>query len=299
MLPQASNTAATVDTTFSVILCIEVVLLTLVTSAMILFVIKYNRKKRQTAENIEGSTVLEIVWTVIPTLLVFGMFVIGWRSFDKIRAVPKEVMTIKVMARQWSWLFTYENGRESDKLVVPTARPVKMLLNSADVVHSFYIPAFRIKEDCVPRMETYMWFTARQTGTYDIFCTEYCGLGHSGMLSKVVVLPEKDFDSWYSASEGHEKISGMKILEKKGCLGCHSTDGTKKIGPTFKGLYGSKVVVLTKGQERTVIADDEYLKKSILQPAADVVKGYQNIMPALPVSPEELDAIVEYLESLK
>jgi cytochrome c oxidase subunit 2 len=300
-IPEASNSADKVDTTFSYILGIEVVLLVLVTSAMVLFVIRYNRKKKETPENIEGSLLLEIIWTIIPTLLVLGMFYIGWRSFDSIRKVPKEVMTIRVTARQWSWLFSYENGKQSDALKVPFGKPIKMLITSADVIHSFYIPAFRIKEDCVPKMETYLWFTANEVGTYDIFCTEYCGLGHSGMVSKVVVMPEKDFDAWYlaAAAAAPRKPNGLKTLEDKGCLGCHTTDGTKKIGPTFKGLYGSKVTVLTSGKERVIVADEEYLRRSVLEPKADIVKGYPDVMPTLPLTPEEMEEIIEYLESLK
>ena len=299
LIPQASNSAQSVATTFASILAIEVVLLTLVTSVMVFFVIRYNRKRRTNPENIEGSFLLEILWTIIPTALVLGMFYIGWRSFDILRAVPKEVMVIKVTARQWSWLFGYENGKQSDILRVPLGKPVKMLITSADVLHSFYIPAFRIKEDCVPMMETCPWFTPKEAGTYDIFCTEYCGLGHSGMVSQVVVIPERDFDAWYSAVPASAKMSGLKMLEEKGCLGCHSMDGSKKIGPTFKGLYGSQVTVVTNGKERTVTSDEEYLRRSILEPGADIVKGYQNIMPAFPVTKEELKAIIEYLETLK
>jgi len=299
-IPQASNSADKVDAAFASIVGIAVVLLTLVTSTMVFFIIRYNRKKRDTAENIEGSLFLEILWTVIPTLLVLVMFYIGWKSFDALRAVPKEVMAIRVTARQWSWLFGYQNGKQSDTLRVPLGKPVKMLLTSADVIHSFYIPAFRIKEDCVPRMETYLWFTATEVGTYDIFCTEYCGLGHSGMISKVIVMPEKDFEVWYGAATPPSmKPKGLTILEEKGCLGCHTTTGAKKIGPTFKGLYGSPVTVLTNGKERVVTADDEYIRRSVLEPGTDIVKGYQNIMPTLPVTPEELQEIITYLKTLK
>lgn len=300
LIPKASNSAYKVDATFTYILIIEIILLTLVTAAMIFFVIRYNRRRKEKPENIEGSMFLEIVWTVIPTLLVLGMFYIGWKSFDIIRQVPREVMAIRVTARQWSWLFSYENGKRSDILRVPMGKPVKMLITSDDVLHSFYIPAFRIKEDCVPRMETYMWFTAEEEGSYDIFCTEYCGLGHSGMLSKVIVMPEREFAAWYgAAAPATGRAGGQTILEGKGCLGCHSTDGTKRIGPTFKGLYGSKITVLTKGTERTITADEEYIKRSVMEPGADIVKGYPGIMPAIPLTHEELEAIMEYLETLK
>jgi cytochrome c oxidase subunit 2 len=299
LIPQASNSAVNVDSALYRMLGMEIVLLVLVTAAMIFFVIKYRRKKKTVPENIEGSTFLEIIWTIIPTLLVLVMFYIGWVSFDSIRTVPKEAMRIRVTARQWSWLFSYENGRQSSDLRVPVGEPVKLLLTSQDVIHSFYIPAFRIKEDCVPKMETYLSFTADETGTYDIFCTEYCGLGHSGMLSKVVAMSDKDFDSWYAAVPAAAKRAGRKLLEEEGCLGCHTTDGTAKIGPTFKGLYGAPVTVLTNGKERTVTANEDYLKKSVRNPKADVVKGFPDIMPPTQVKPEELDAIVEYIETLK
>ncbi len=299
LIPQASTSAESIDSAFYGILAIEVVLLILVTAAMLFFVVKYRREKKAAPGNIEGSTLLEITWTIIPTLLVLVMFFIGWMSFTKVRSVPQEVMLVEVLARQWSWLFFYDNGKQSDVLRVPINKPVKLLLTSQDVIHCFYVPAFRIKEDCVPHMETYLSFTASQPGTYDIFCTEYCGLGHSGMVSKVVALEEKDFAAWYAAVPAAEKTKGEKILTEKGCLGCHSLDGTAKIGPTFKGIYGARETVVTKGMERNITADEEYLRRSIVAPKADIVKGYPDIMPVMPVAPEELEAIIEYLETVK
>jgi cytochrome c oxidase subunit 2 len=287
-----------VDATFAIILAIEAFLLLMVTVAMIFFVIRYRKKKNPRSENIEGGMLLEIAWTAIPTIIVLIMFYIGLKSFILIRKVPEGAMTVQVTARQWSWQFTYANGRQSSTLTVPLGKPVKLVLRSQDVLHCLYIPAFRIKEDCVPGMETYLWFTAKETGSYDIFCTEYCGLGHSDMLSKVVVTPEKEFAAWYTG-EGEKGGLGLTLLDSRGCLGCHSMDGSKKIGPTFKGLYGSQVSVVTNGKERTVTSDEEYLRRSILEPGADIVKGYQNIMPALPVSKEELDAIIQFLKTLK
>jgi len=297
-MPGISNSARHVDATFAVILAIEVCLLFMVTVTMIFFVIRYRKKKNPRSENIEGGMLLEIAWTAIPTIIVLIMFSIGLKSFIQIRKVPEGAMPVQVTARQWSWQFTYANGKQSSTLTVPLGKPVKLVLRSQDVLHCLYVPAFRIKEDCVPGMETYLWFTAKETGSYDIFCTEYCGLGHSEMLSKVVVTPQKEFDEWY-AGEGEKGGLGLTLLESKGCLGCHSMDGSKKIGPTFKGLYGSQVTVVTNGKERTVTSDEEYLRRSILEPGADIVKGYQNIMPAFPVTKEELKAIIEYLETLK
>ncbi len=304
LIPEASPSAQQVDAAFSRMLWMEVVILVLVTGVMIFFAVKYRQKKKTVPENIEGSTLLEIIWTVIPTLLVLVMFTIGWTGFDSIRTVPKEVMTVKVIARQWSWIFAYGNGAQSDVLRLPIRKPTKLLLTSQDVIHCLYIPAFRIKEDCVPNMETYLSFTAELPGTYDIFCTEYCGLGHSVMVSKVVAMEDKDFDAWYAAAApaGMKRApeeSGEKIVGEKGCLGCHTTDGTARVGPTFKGMYGERMTVLTKGRERAVTVDEAYLRRSILEPKADLAKGFPDIMPVIPVNPEEVNAIIEYMKTLK
>jgi cytochrome c oxidase subunit II len=304
LIPDASTSAQQVDLAFHRILGMALVLLVLVTAVMIFFVLKYRRGEKSVPENIEGSALLEITWTVIPTLLVLVMFYIGWTGFQSIRMVPKEVMTVKVVARQWSWLFSYGNGTQSDVLRLPVKRPVKLLLTAQDVIHCFSVPAFRIKEDCVPNMETYLSFTAELPGSYDIFCTEYCGLGHSGMVSKVIAMEEKDFDAWYAAAapaggKRPEGKSGGKILEEKGCLGCHTTDGTAKVGPTFKGMYGERMTVLTNGRERSITVNEEYLRRSILEPKADVAKGFPDIMPVIPVKPEELDVIVSYIKTLR
>jgi cytochrome c oxidase subunit 2 len=286
MLPEASTSAQFIDIAFFRILAIEVILLIAVTSAMVFFVLKYRRKKNAVPENIEGSALLEITWTIIPTLLVLIIFYIGWTGFSSVRETPPKAMVIKVIARQWVWHFSYDNGKQSDILRIPVNHPVKLRLSSEDVIHGFYIPAFRIKEDCVPNMGTYLSFTANMPGTYDIFCTEYCGHGHSAMVSKVEVMADRDFDAWYTAVTYD-------------CLDCHTTDGKTMDGPTFKGLYGSKVTVTTQGKERTVLADENYLRRSIVDPKADIVKGYSDIMPLTPVKPEELEAIVSYIRTLR
>ena len=159
--------------------------------------------------------------------------------------------TVHVTARQWSWLFTYDNGKQSDVLQVPLGRPVKLIMTSVDVLHCLFIPAYRIKEDCVPGMKTHLWFTANEAGTYDIFCTEYCGVGHSHMRSKVIVMTPEDFEKWLSTAESTALADlGPRLLQAKGCLGCHSLDGTPKIGPTFKGLLGRREVVITAGRKK-------------------------------------------------
>jgi cytochrome c oxidase subunit 2 len=294
-----ANSTGKVDEAFFYIVGISVMLLVLVTACMIFFVVRYNRKRHPQAEDIRERPWLEIAWTAIPTALALSMFYFGWVNFDYIRTPPKDAMTVDVTARQWSWLFEYPNGRRSDLLRVPVNRPVKLVLTSVDVIHSLYIPAFRIKEDCVPGMKTYLWFRAGEPGTYDIFCTEYCGEGHAHMLSKVIAMQQADYDAWYAAAEAGTSTQGAQLLQSKGCLGCHSIDGSRKVGPTFKGLYGKKEIVVTAGKEREVTVDEAYMKYYILHPNVDIIKGYPPVMPAIPVTDEELTAIVEYVKTLK
>ncbi len=295
-----SNTTGKVEEAFLVVAGISVFLLVAVTVVMIFFLVRYNRRRHPRSEEVKESFALEVVWTVVPLALVLVMFYFGWVDFDFVRNAPRNAMSVNVTARQWSWLFQYENGKKGDFLRVPIDKPVKLILTSEDVIHSLYIPAFRIKEDCVPGMKTHLWFTARELGSYDIFCTEYCGLGHSHMRSKVIVLPDSDFDKWYTVAEaaGPEE-KGLTILKEKGCLGCHSTDGSRKVGPTLKGIFGTKVRVLTDGKEHDVTADEAYIKRSILHPEADVVKGYPPIMPTISLTAEELQIITDYLRALK
>jgi cytochrome c oxidase subunit 2 len=295
-----SNIGGKIETSFLIVVSACVVLLVAVTVTMLVFLYKYNTKRHPVPKDIKENIPLEIIWTVIPTILVIFMFYFGWVDFDFIRNPPKDAMNIDVISRQWSWAFRYENGRQSDTLKVPVGKPVKLTLMSEDVIHCLFIPAYRVKEDCVPGLKTHLWFTANEAGTYDIFCTEYCGLEHSHMLSKLITMSAADFNAWYQAGpEVKGKETGPELLQTKGCLGCHTTDGTPKVGPTFKGLYGSKVTVLTGGKERVITADKEYLKRSVLEPAADIAKGYPNIMPKLPIAEEDLDEIVDYLETLR
>ena len=272
----------------------------MVTIVMLVFLFRYNRKRHPEPEEVSEPLWLEIVWTVIPTALALSMFYFGWVNFDFIRTPPTDAMTVNVIGREWSWLFTYENGKKSDVLRVPLGKPVKLVLASADVIHSLYIPAFRIKEDCVPGMKTYLWFNADEAGTYDIFCTEYCGVGHSHMLSKVIVMPAADYDRWYSSAEaGGLAAEGKKLVQEKGCLGCHSTDGSRQVGPTFKGLFGRVETVVTDAKERQVTIDEEFIEHYIKHPNVDIIKGYPPVMPLVPMTKDELKAIVEYLKTVK
>jgi cytochrome c oxidase subunit 2 len=291
-----------VDNVFLYILAICVFFLALITFLMVYFVIHYRREKHPQPVDIEGSTWLEVTWTVIPTLIVLTMFYYGLTSFQFLKKVPEGAMVVKVIARQWSWLFEYENGMKETELKVPLGKPVKLLLTSQDVIHGFYAPAFRIKQDAVPGMTNYLWFQPTQTGTFDVMCSQYCGLEHSHMLSKIMVLPEEEFKKWYQTGkemEAKPPILGDRLFRERGCRACHSTDGTPGVGPTFKGLFGKTVTVLTNGKERTMVADETYLKRSILEPGADVVKGFPPIMPPQKLTEEEIQSLSEYIKGLK
>lgn len=312
MFAQVSGIAEKVDNAFIYILFISVFLLALITFLMIYFVMKYSHKKNKEAEDIEGSKALEIIWTIIPTALVMSMFYYGWTGFKIMRGVPKDGLKINVSAQMWFWRFSYENGIESDLLRVPKGKPIVLELTSRDVIHSLYIPALRIKEDAVAGMKTHLWFRADKEGEYDILCAEYCGQRHSYMLSKLIVLSEDKFNAWYeqaskgsktseTKSKASKKDKGFELLKIKGCLTCHSIDGTPLVGPTFKGIYGRKEIVITSGKERTIIVDDNYIKKSLTEPNADVVKGFQPIMPSQKdlLKDKDISEIIEYLKNLK
>jgi cytochrome c oxidase subunit 2 len=199
-----------VDTTFLIIAGISFFFLAVITVVMFYFMYKYSRKKNPVATDITGNTTIEILWTVIPTILVMVMFFYGYAGFKQMRNAPADAMTVKVTGRMWVWNFEYDNGVKSDTLFVPTGKPVKLELNSADVNHSFYMPAFRIKEDAVPGRKNYLWFEPTADGEYYVECAEYCGLSHSYMLAKVVALPKDKYDAWYNAPRPKEVADTTK-----------------------------------------------------------------------------------------
>ena len=303
-----SNTTGAVDQVFLLIISVCVALFILVTALMIAFVVKYHRSRHPEAERVEGSTGLEIAWTVIPTLIVLAMFWWGYKGFKILRQPPKDSMVVSVTGRMWDWSFTYGNGKTAAELRVPLGRPVKLLLHSADVIHSFFVPAFRIKEDVVPGRENYLWFKPESMGPADIFCSEYCGRNHAYMLSQVIVMEPAEFDKWL-ASTSPTDTSGTapsspadaarKLLGDRGCLTCHSTDGTKGVGPSFKGIWGRSVTVTAGGREATLPADEPYLREAVSEPSAAVVKGYADLMPAAKLSEDELKTLLEYFETLR
>ncbi len=302
MFSNASNFVQGVDLSFAIILGISVFFLVSITAVMIYFVIRYNRKKNPTASNIHGNNRLEIIWTVIPTILVLVMFYFGWMGYKPMRSVPKDAIPIKAYGQMWKWSFEYANGKMSDTLFVPKDKPVKLDLISRDVLHSFYIPAFRIKEDVVPGRENMLWFIGQEEGQYNIFCAEYCGDRHSYMLSKVSVLPESEYTRWYNDTTASADHPGLVVLKKNACISCHSLDGSKIVGPSFKGVWGMTETVITNDAEREITIDEAYIKRSIIEPNADVVKGYnKGLMISYKdlVSEKEMNDIIEYIKTLK
>jgi len=311
MFSDASNFVQAVDTAFLIILGISVFFLVGITAVMIYFVFRYNKKRNPKSSYIPGSTKLEIIWTVIPVILVLIMFFYGWAGYAPMQKPPKDALNIKSIARMWNFKFEYENGKITDTLYVPLNKAVKIDLLALDVIHSLYIPAFRIKEDMVPGKKNFLWFRAQKEGSFDLFCTEYCGLRHSYMNSMVKVLPEKKFNEWYkdvntvvpgiSEDEIGESMDGQMVLEKYGCQACHSYDGTKLVGPSFKALFGKKEKVETNGVKREIIVDDAYITTSIYEPEVDIVEGYkkgQMVSYKGLVSEEESVVIIEFIKSL-
>jgi len=303
MFSGASNLAEGVDKTFIFIFIIAFIFIIGITVFMIYTVIKYSRKKNAKAKQFRGSIKLEIIWTVIPLVLVLLMFYYGWVGFAPMRNVPDDAMRITAIGRMWEWEFDYGNGKLSKELVIPVNKPVRLDLVSKDVNHSLFIPAFRVKEDVVPGYNNYLWFTPYYIGDYEILCTEYCGLLHSSMVSRTRVIEQEAFDVWLAELEATGDIPdppGLVLLKETGCLACHSVDGSRLVGPSFKGIYGAEKVVITGGDERTVTVDNEYLKLSIVDPDRDLVKGYtKGLMQSYSdeLAEEEIDLIIEYLST--
>lgn len=304
MNPQLFTTTQKVDTVFILIFAVTLFFLAVVTLVMIYFVYRYNRKRHPLPEPSPSHNFwLEFIWTAIPTLLFIAMFYYGWTGYLALRQVPDDAIPVKAIGRMWTWTFEYANGKTSDKLVVPVGKAVKVEIISRDVLHSFYVPAFRVKRDAVPGMSSHAWFRVPGPGSYDIFCAEFCGVGHSSMLSTVEAVPEAEFQQWYREKEtvaAASTTTGQGLLTRYGCVACHSLDGSKRIGPSFKGIFGRKVVVTRQGREETIVADDAYLKSSILQPQADIVKGYPPVMQSFADMPgKDIEAILDYLKTLE
>lgn len=324
---QATEVAAKWDLLYSFLLWLSVFFFVLVVGAMIFFVVKYRKQEGKTSEYITGSHLFEAIWVAVPTILLMIIFAWGYVVYKDMKQAPTDTYEIKVIGKQWMWTFLYDNGTTSlNELYVPVNKPVKLTMTSEDVLHGFFVPNFRVKQDVVPGMYTSLWFEATVPGRHHIFCTEYCGASHSGMIGHVVALDDVQWKAFLKgkkpenipmagglpddtatasapAEAGGIKLSslatqGKQVYETKSCNTCHSVDGSAKVGPTWKGLYNAKVE-LTDGQ--TVTADDNYLHESIVEPNAKIVKGFGPVMPTFKgvLTEQEITAVIEYIKGLK
>jgi len=309
---QASANAGDVDAIYYFIFWVSAVSFALIVSATIFFALKYRRTKvgLNPEDSPHHSTSIEIVWSVIPTLFMIVMFKWGFDDYVERRTPPDNAYTVSVHAQKWVWSYSYPEGAETvsgwlggtgEGLVVPINTPVRLRIDSADVLHSYFVPAFRIKMDAVPGRYTYAWFEATAIGTYPVFCAEYCGTRHSRMLSQVQVLSQEDFDAWMAKQGNLADLppveAGQKLFERK-CASCHHLDGTRLIGPPLNGKYGTEES-LEGGLTATI--DDNYLRESILEPAAKIVAGYPNAMTpfAGQLSEDEISWLITYIQSVK
>jgi cytochrome c oxidase subunit 2 len=297
---QASTFAGRVDNLYFFLVGLTVFFTVTIASVSIYFAIRYRRRKaNEIPEEIHGSTILETVWIAIPFVLAMILFVWGSSVYFTIYRAPKDAMEIYVVAKQWMWKMQHPGGqREINELHVPLGKKIKLVMTTEDVIHSFYVPAFRFKTDAVPGRYTYAWFEATKPGRYHLFCAEYCGTSHSTMGGWVVAMEPEDYQAWLSGGTAGESLSslGQKLFQNLACVTCHHSDGQGR-GPALEGLFG-KSVELEGGQ--TVLVDEAYLRESILNPRAKVVAGYQAIMPTFQglVSEEQVLQLVEYIKSI-
>jgi cytochrome c oxidase subunit 2 len=298
--------AGQVDDVFLFITLMGLIFFVITQGFLIYFAVKYRRKKREEPGEtpyITGNHWLEAIWIVIPSLVVLAIFIYGYVVYRDIRTPPPDAVEIQVTARQWLFQFTYPDGRSTvNEVRVEVGKPVKFLMTSTDVIHGFYLPDFRVKEDILPGSYTFLWVQPEKVGRYDVFCTEYCGTGHSVMRAALIVLSHEDYEQWSKQEEKPETLplakQGEELVEQSGCLACHSLDGSAKIGPTLKGLFG-RTVTLADG--KTVVANEDYLRESLLNPGAKIVKDFPPVMPTFKgvLKDEEITAVIAYIKTVK
>lgn len=293
--------AARVDALYFFLVALTAFFTILISAAVVYFAIKYRRKKKEDAgEPVHGAMWLEATWTIIPLLIV--LFIFGWSTtiFFSMARPPADAMDVYVVGKQWMWKFQHPDGHaEVNELHVPVGVNVKLTMTSQDVIHDLYIPDFRVKADVLPGRYTHLWFNATKPGRYRMFCAEYCGTNHSGMGGWVTVMEPAEYQQWLAGAMGRGTMAqtGEKLFNDLACSTCHKAD-TKGRGPTLVGLYG-KAVSLEDG--RSVEADEAYLRESIVNPRAKMVKGFQPLMPTFQglITEENLLLLIEYIKSLK
>jgi cytochrome c oxidase subunit 2 len=298
---QASSIAGHVDALFSYILVTSIFFTVLVSLVVIFMAFRFRRRgASEIGAEIEGNTALEIGWTLIPLILALGMFAWGAVIYVHYRTAPKDTLDIYVVGKQWMWKLQQPTGRkEINELHIPVNRNIKLILGSEDVIHDFYVPAFRVKMDVVPGRYNTMWFRPTKIGRYHFFCSQYCGTNHAAMGGWVTVMDPAEYAAWLAdeSSDLNPVAAGEKLFTQLACTTCHIANGTGR-GPSLNGVYGAKVL-LADGS--TVIADEAYIRESILQPKAKIVAGYQPVMPTFQglVTEEQILNLTAYIKSLQ
>lgn len=304
MPERASSVADGVDLVFNLLFWVSAFFLAVIVVMTTVFVIRYRARAGRTGPepSPDHSTKLELVWTVIPLAIVLGLFALSTQVYLSMLDNPegKDAQRVQVTGKKWSWWFDHDGGKGSKELHLVQGRTVVLTLASLDVIHSFYVPEFRVKMDAVPGRFTRLVVTPTKAGTYPVLCTEYCGTNHSTMTSVTVVHPDQaSYDAWLKEGQGKEETLlqlGIRVFEEKGCSACHSVDGTAGIGPSLKGLWGKDEKLAGGG---TAKVDENYVRESIVRPGAKIVAGYEDMMPPSPLEEREIQGIIAYMQSLK
>lgn len=302
MPESASTVSSKVDAIYLYLSGVTMFFAFLISGVLIFFVIKYRRRSPyEIPRPVAGSHKLETIWSVIPFIIAMSIFAWGAQVYFEQAKPPANSNEIYVVGKQWMWKLQHTTGqREINALHVPVGRRIKLIMTSEDTIHSFYVPAFRIKTDVLPGRYTIAWFEATKTGTYHLFCAEYCGMNHSGMIGSVVVMEPTEFDNWLSGNSNQQSpaVAGQQLYQSLGCVSCHGTNGEGGRGPALAGLFGRQVF-LTNGQ--TLVADEAYVRQSIEDPQAKLVSGFGPIMPTFQgqVTPDQLIQIMAYIKSLQ
>ena len=297
----ASTVSGKVDALYFYLSGVTVFFTLLISGVLIFFVIKYRRRNPfEIPRPIEGSHKLETLWSVIPFIIAMSMFAWGAQIYFENSRPPQNANEIYVVGKQWMWKIQHSTGqREINELHVPVGRKIKLIMTSEDTIHDFFVPAFRIKADVLPGKYTTQWFEATVPGKYHLFCAEYCGMNHSGMIGSVIVMQPTDFDNWLSgnASQQSPAVAGQQLFQSLGCVSCHGANGEGGRGPALAGLFGRKVFL---SNNQTLVADEAYIRESIENPMTKTVSGFNPIMPTFQgqVSPEQLIQIISFIKSL-
>jgi cytochrome c oxidase subunit 2 len=297
--PQAGTLSSQVDKLFWTVFGIDAFFVLLIAGFILFFCVRYREGSDAPRGPRSEPMALEAAWIVIPLVLCLGIYVWGARLYFAEHAAPPDALEVWVVGKQWMWKLQHGEGpREIDELHVPVGKPVKLIMTSQDVVHSFFVPAFRVKQDVLPGRYTSLWFEASRAGEFHIFCSQYCGTAHAGMIGKVVAMPPALFEAWLDEREKGALPAadeGEALFQRFGCSACHGRDGAK--APVLYGLYG-RPVLLADG--RTVAADEDYIREHVLDPAHPLVAGYGRLMPSFKgqIKEEQLMEIVGYLKRI-